>query len=147
MLTGDSAQNPSMHYGDVTSRTENRGKTARTVNKHVPSNMNRTFVFLLIVTVVSVVCGCSPKQQLQDEESLREALVLLRGEISQFTLDHQRGPVSFGELVSSGYMKQIPTDPFTGRNDTWRIEKSAEDFEVHSGSDAMSSGGTRYGSW
>lgn len=126
---------------------ENRGKTARTVNEHVPSNMSRAFAFLLILTVVSVVSSCSPKQRLRDEESLREALVVLRGETSQFMLDHQRAPVSLDELVSSGYMKQIPTDPFTGRNDTWRIEKSGENFEVHSGSDAVSSGGTRYSSW
>jgi general secretion pathway protein G len=91
--------------------------------------------------------GCSHRQQLRKESSLRGALLLLRGEISQFTLDHQRAPASLADLVSSGYMKHIPTDPFTGRNDTWRIEKSGEDFEVHSGSDAISSLGTRYSSW
>ncbi len=109
--------------------------------------MSRAFAFLLILSLVSVVSTCSPKQGLRDEESLRQTLVVLRSEISQFTLDHQRAPVSLAELVSGGYMKQIPTDPFTGRNDTWRIEKSGEVFEVRSGSDAVSSEGTRYSSW
>jgi len=38
-------------------------------------------------------------------------------------------------------------DPFTGRNDTWRSEKSGGRFEVHSGADAVSSGGTLHSSW
>jgi len=109
--------------------------------------MHRAFAVFLLFTMMCGGIGCSHRQQLQNEASLREALVLLRGEISQFTLDHQRAPASLAELVSSGYMKRIPADPFTGRNDTWRIEKSGGDFEVHSGSDAVSSLGTRYSSW
>ena len=108
--------------------------------------MHRVLAFLLLLTIGFVNIACSTRQR-RDEESLRETLVLLRAEISQFTLDHQRAPTSLAELVSSGYMKQIPPDPFTGRNDSWRIEKSAEDLEVHSGSDAISRNGTRYSSW
>src|SRR5215469_3237484 len=108
--------------------------------------MYRVIAFLLLLTMGFVNVGCSARQR-RDEESLRETLVLLRAEISQFTLDHQRVPTSLAELVSSGCMKQIPTDPFTGRNDTWRIEKSAKDLEVHSRSDAISRSGTRYSSW
>src|ERR1035441_5945647 len=44
-------------------------------------------------------------------------------------------------------LRRIPPDPFTGRNETWRIEKSGDSFDVHSGSDAVSSEGTRYSSW
>jgi general secretion pathway protein G len=91
--------------------------------------------------------GCSHRQQLRKEASLREELILLRAEIGQFTLDHQRAPTSLSELASGRYIKQIPTDPFTRRNDTWRIEKSNEYFEVHSGSDAISSKGAPYSSW
>ena len=46
-------------------------------------------------------------------------------------------PPSLSELVSSGYMQRIPTDPFTGRNDTWRSEKSGDRFELHSGAEAV----------
>jgi general secretion pathway protein G len=91
--------------------------------------------------------GCPHRQQLRKEASLREALLLLRSEIGQFTLDHQRAPTSLSELVSGGYIRQIPADPFTRRNDTWRIEKSDESFKVHSGSVAISSKGTPYSSW
>jgi general secretion pathway protein G len=98
----------------------------------------------------TAICGgvsCSYVQRSRNEGSLREALFVRRQEIQQFTLDHHRSPASLSELVSSGYIRQIPIDPFTGRNDTWRIEKSDEYFKVQRGSDAISSGGTPYSSW
>ena|SRR5467141_1495583 len=110
--------------------------------------MHRTCsVLLLLFTMICGSMGCSYSQRLRNEASLREALFVLRSEIGQFTLDRQRTPTSLSELASGGYIKQIPIDPFTGRNDTWRIEKSDEHFDVRSGSDAISSEGTRYSSW
>jgi len=108
--------------------------------------MHRAFAVLLLFTMMRGNIGCSNRQQLRKEESLRQALLVLRGEIGQFILDHQRAPTALSDLVSAGYMKQIPTDAFTGRSDTWRIEKSGDSFEVDSGSDAVSSGGTLYSS-
>jgi general secretion pathway protein G len=110
-------------------------------------DMPRAFAVLLLFTMMCGNIGCSHRQQLRKEASLREALLLLRTEIGQFTLDHQRAPTSLSELASGGYIRQIPADPFTRRNDTWRIEKSDENFKVHSGSDAISSKGTPYSSW
>jgi general secretion pathway protein G len=110
-------------------------------------DVHRAFAVLLLFTMLWGNIGCSHRQQLRKEASLREGLLVLRSEIGQFTLDHRRAPTSLSELVSSGYMKRIPTDPFTGRNDTWRSEKSGDRFEVHSGADAVSSGGTLYSSW
>jgi general secretion pathway protein G len=92
-------------------------------------------------TMICGSVGCSNRQRLRNEPSLRKSLFVLRTEIDQFTLDHQRRPTSLSELVSGGYIKQIPFDPITGRNDTWRIEKSDEYFDVldvRSGSDAIS---------
>ena len=109
--------------------------------------MSRVFALLLLSTMVLVNLDCTSRRQLRDDQSLRETLVLLRSAVAQFTLDHQRTPTSLADLVSGGYMKQLPTDPFTGRNDTWRVESSGEDFKVHSGSDAIGSAGTRYSSW
>jgi general secretion pathway protein G len=109
--------------------------------------MHRAFAVLLLFTTLWGNIACSHRQQLRKEASLREGLLVLRSEVGEFTIDHRRAPTSLSELVSSGYIKQIPTDPFTGRNDTWRIEKSGDSFEVHSGADAVSSGGTLYSSW
>jgi len=74
---------------------------------------------------------------------------MLRSEITQFTLDLQRPPASLSELVVAGYLKRFPADPFTGKNDTWRTQRSSDGkhLEVHSGSDGISSDGTKYSSW
>lgn len=122
-------------------------RCARTLNQSVLSlsmrEMHRAFTVILLFTMVCCNVACSPREQLRKEASLQESLGVLRRGIRQFTLDHERPPTSLSQLESSGYFKRIPTDPFTGRNDTWRIEKSGDSFEVHSGADAVSSGGTR----
>lgn len=111
--------------------------------------MQRGAAAVVLFTMLSVAVGCSHREQLRDEVSFRECLLVLRSEIAQFTLDHRRPPNSLSELVASGYLKRIPTDPFTGKNDTWRTQKSQDGklLEVHSGSDAISSDGTKYSSW
>ena len=106
--------------------------------------MYRAFAVLLLFTMICSNIGCSHRQRLRDEASLRESLFSLRTLIDQFTRDHQRRPTSLSELASGGYIKQIPIDPFTGKNDTWRIEKTDEHIEIHSGSDGISSEGTPY---
>ena len=76
--------------------------------------MHRGFAVLLLFTPLWGNLGCSHRQQLRKEAFLREGLLVLRSEIGQLTLDHRRAPTSLSEseLVSSGYIKQIPTDPF-----------------------------------
>jgi hypothetical protein len=61
------------------------------------------------------------------------------------------------DLIAIGYVNSTPTDPMTGNNRTWRV--AMEDpvkivnrdepniFDVHSGSDGVSPGGTRYADW
>jgi general secretion pathway protein G len=111
--------------------------------------MHRAVAAVVLFTLLSAAVGCSHREQLRKEASLRESLVVLRSEITQFTLDLQRPPASLSELVASGYLKRIPPDPFTGKNDTWRTQMSSDDkqLEVHSGSDAISGDGTKYSSW
>ena len=113
------------------------------------SDVHRAFAAALLFIMVCGTVACSHREQLRKEAALRESLGVLRGEIRQFTLDHERPPTSLSELKSSGYFKRIPADPFTGRNDTWRTEKSqsGQYVEVRSGSDATSSNGTRYSTW
>jgi general secretion pathway protein G len=101
------------------------------------------------VVLLSALSGnltCSRAQN-RKEEALRTDLLVLRSEISQYTLDNQRPLNSLSELVATGYMKEIPTDPFTQRNDTWKLERAGDLVNVHSGSDALGSNGTRYSSW
>jgi general secretion pathway protein G len=39
--------------------------------------------------------------------------------IDRFTLDYGRAPLRLEELVEKGYLGRLPTNPFTGSNETW----------------------------
>ncbi len=91
------------------------------------------------------------------EAVLKQDLFQLRSLISQYTLDKQKAPESLDDLVSAGYLKQIPKDPFTGASD-WTTEQEEDTIldpsqtetgidDVHSASNATSSDGSAYSSW
>jgi general secretion pathway protein G len=116
-------------------------------------------VISVILILVSIAIPAYNQSILRAKESvLRQNLFTLRELISQYTLDKQKGPQSLDDLVAAGYLKQIPVDPFTGRNDTWQAEQeqdvilSADQnqpgiIDVHSGSEQVSSDGTAYNTW
>jgi general secretion pathway protein G len=91
------------------------------------------------------------------EAVLKDTLFTLRNLINQYTLDKQKAPQSLEDLVTGGYLKQIPKDPFTQSNETWQTEQedvllSADQTEpgitdVHSGSSMTSTDGTAYNTW
>jgi general secretion pathway protein G len=90
------------------------------------------------------------------EAVLRQNLFTLRSLIQQYTLDKQKAPQSLEDLISAGYMKQIPKDPETGAAD-WTVDQddsiSSPDQQdpgindVHSASTATASDGTGYSTW
>jgi len=51
------------------------------------------------------------------ESVLQQNLFTLRTLLDEYVADKHRRPQSLDELVASGYLKQVPTDPMTGRND------------------------------
>jgi len=101
----------------------------------------------VLLALIAGTLGCSGRPEVRREQTLRQDLFVLRSEIGQFTLDHQRPPESLTQIVAAGYMKEIPTDPITGKKDTWKVERAGGLLEVHSGSDGIASNGSRYSSW
>ena len=91
------------------------------------------------------------------EAVLRDDLYTLRKLIDQYTIDKQAPPESLDDLVDAGYLRGgLPTDPFTGRNDSWttvteEVPSGAETVtgitDIHSGSDETALDGTTYDTW
>jgi len=115
-------------------------------------------VISLILILVSISIPAYNQSILRAKESvLLQNLFTLRSLISQYTLDKQKAPQSLEDLVQAGYIKQIPIDPFTGKNDSWTVDQ--EDYtlsvdqqetgitDVHSGSALISTTGNAYSSW
>jgi general secretion pathway protein G len=55
------------------------------------------------------------------ETALRETLAVTRDAIDKFLADNDRYPATLEELVDKRYLRSLPTDPITERNDTWSV--------------------------
>jgi general secretion pathway protein G len=117
-------------------------------------------VISIILILVSVALPAYNQSILRARESvLKQNLFTLRSVISQYTLDKQKAPQSLDDLVSAGYLKQLPVDPMTGKNDTWAPDQEEGTImsideqdqggiiDVHSGSEGVGTDGTAYNTW
>ncbi len=115
-------------------------------------------VIAIILVLLGLAAGGYQRSHLRAKEAaLKQDLVVMRQAIQQYTLDKQAAPQSLDDLVSGGYLREVPTDPITRKKD-WRVENenillSPEQTgtgisDVHSVSDQVSSfEQTPYSSW
>ena len=116
-------------------------------------------IVMAIIGILSAIAIPSFVRSVQraKEAALKEDLHTMRSAIDSYTVDKQQAPQSLDDLVQAGYMKTIPKDPMTNRNDTWITGESdtMTDInetqggidDVHSGSQDVSSEGTSYNTW
>ena len=115
-------------------------------------------VMAIISILIAIALPIYQKSVMRAKESvLRSNLFTLRTMIDEYTVDKQKAPESLQDLVSQGYLRQIPQDPLTNSDQTWRItmedtavggsSSSPGIFDVHSGSDKTSLDGTPYSDW
>ncbi|HYD16716.1 MAG TPA: prepilin-type N-terminal cleavage/methylation domain-containing protein [Candidatus Nanoarchaeia archaeon] len=115
-------------------------------------------VISVITILVSIAVPTYSRAIIRAKEAvLRDNLFTLRTLINEYTLDKQRAPQSLEDLVTAGYLKTIPEDPFTNSNQTWVVEQedvymSADQTQpgisdVRSGSDQTGTDGRPYNTW
>jgi general secretion pathway protein G len=115
-------------------------------------------VMVIIATLAAVAIPMYLRNvQAAKEAVLREDLRVMRTAISSYTVDKQKAPQSLDDLVTGGYLKSIPRDPVTGRNDTWQtsatetldsIDQTQGGIDdVHSGAQRPAADGTNYSTW
>ena len=115
-------------------------------------------VMAIISVLLAIALPIYQKSLIRSKESvLRNNLFTLRTMIDEYTIDKQKAPDTLQDLVSEGYLRQIPQDPITGSDQTWKIimedtavagNNSAPGiFDVKSGSDKTSLDGTPYSDW
>jgi len=84
------------------------------------------------------------------ETVLRQDLFTIRELLDQHRADQGKYPPSLGGLVTAGYLRVLPKDPFTNSSDSWQeITEPTEGgvFDVYSGSDLVGTNGTAYNQW
>ena len=115
-------------------------------------------VMTVITIIVSLAVPMYQKAIVRAKESvLRNNLFTLRTLIDEYTFDKQKAPQALDDLVREGYLRQVPIDPITGSNQTWRVimedamssvnQTEPGIFDVRSGADRASLEGTPYSEW
>ena len=90
------------------------------------------------------------------EAVLKEDLFRMRDAIDQYFADRGEYPGSLDLLVTQGYLRSIPTDPFTDSPTTWQAVPAEFDpsnplaqgvFDVRSGANGQALDGSAYAEW
>ena len=117
---------------------------------------------LVVATLLVVLAGIGLVQYKNGKTRASEAVLKtdlfnMRDAIDQYYADKGQYPGTLDELVSAGYLRKVPDDPFTSSNGTWQTIQSEPDasnptaapgvYDVKSGSDATALDGSKYSDW
>src|SRR5215472_591594 len=105
-------------------------------------------VISIIAILVAIAAPIYKNHVLRARESvLKQDLQAMRDAISQYTQDKNKAPQDLNDLVSAGYLRALPRDPFTESTETWvPVQEDVNDTldqtqsgisDVHSGSDRI----------
>jgi general secretion pathway protein G len=114
-------------------------------------------VVSLVLILISIALPNYNRAILRSKEGvLKQDLFTLRQVIDQYTLDKKKAPQALDDIVTAGYLKSVPKDPFTNEAN-WTLEQEeateAVDqqepgiIDVHSSSNLTATDGTTYSSW
>jgi general secretion pathway protein G len=128
-------------------------------------NGRRGFTLIELIIVIAIIgillSVAVPVYRLHivhaNEAVLKQDLYSMRNAIDQYTQDKAKAPQDLNDIVTTGYLRVIPKDPFTNSNTTWQtvqedvvesVDQTAPGIsDVHSGSNLTSTEGTAYSSW
>ena len=117
---------------------------------------------LIVMTLITILASVGMVQyrnsvRRSEEAVLKENLFRLRDAIDQYYADKTKYPSGLDDLVSEGYIREVPKDPMTNSKDTWQTTAAEPDasnpassvgiYDVKSGSDQTALDGTRYSEW
>jgi len=113
-------------------------------------------VITVIIILAAIVLPQYQKTILATREAvLRDDLFRMRSLLDQYAADKQKLPQTLDDLVSGGYLRELPKDPITGQQD-WTVITGEDPnssngeqgvTDVHSASTDVSSEGTPYSEW
>ena len=150
-----------LRIADLKSRL--RGSLLSSPQCAIRNSPSRGFTLLELMIVISIIVILAviamPQYQKTvihaKETVLRDNLFQIRKMIDQYAADKGKLPTSLEELVSAGYMRDIPPDPITGEKD-WTLTTGEDPglmeggtgiTNIHSSSTDASTEGTPYSEW
>lgn len=79
---------------------------------------------VVVMAIVALLAAMAAPRYLRSvdvarERALQTSLSTMRDAIDQFAADRGRYPESLQALVREQYLRRLPPDPLTGREDSW----------------------------
>jgi len=117
---------------------------------------------LIVISLISILAAMGLVQYRNSvvsakEATLKQDLFRMRDAIDQYYADKGKYPSSLDSLVSDGYMRRIPEDPFTKSADSWQTVPAEPDpnnpsgepgvYDVKSGAQGQGLDGSNYADW
>ena len=114
---------------------------------------------LVVLTLITTLSAIGMAQYSRSityarEATLKEDLFRMRDAIDQYYADKNQYPATLDALVSEGYMRRIPEDPFTKSASTWQTVPAEPDpsnpsaevgiYDVKSGAEQTALDGRAY---
>ena len=121
--------------------------------------MRRGFTLIELLVVLAIIATlltlAVPRYFQHVERSkeavLRENLATVRDAIDQYHADTGIWPPTLESLAEKRYLRMMPTDPITGRQDTWQIVPPPDGksgvYDIHSGAGGAATNGQAYADW
>ena len=164
MVTSTVTGNLTGRHGDTATRRHwEAAFFSLSPRPRVPASLAKGFTLLELMIVISIIIILAaialPQYQKTimhtREAVLRDDLYKLRSLLDQYAADKGKLPQSLDDLVTGGYMRELPVDPFTGQKD-WVVATGDDPnsstgeqgvTDIHSASTDVSSEGTPYSEW
>jgi len=143
--------------------TPSIGDSITRQSKYQIQQQGFTLIELMIVLSLIIILATMGLVQYRNsqiharEAVLREDLFRMRDAIDQYYADKNQYPSTLDALVSDGYLRKLPEDPFTRNSTAWQTVQAEPDpnnptaepgvYDVKSGSDGTALDGSKYSDW
>ncbi len=117
---------------------------------------------MVVMALITVLAGMAVVLYRNSITTSREAvlktdLFRMRDAIDQYYADKGKYPADLEALVTDGYMREVPVDPFTDSRETWLTIPADPDpanpsaeigiYNLKSGAEGTALDGTKYNEW
>jgi general secretion pathway protein G len=112
---------------------------------------------LMVVLATMGMVQYRNSQIFAKEAVLKSDLFRMREAIDQYYADKNQYPSTLDALVSEGYLRKLPDDPFTRDSTSWQSVPAEPDpnnptaepgvYDIKSGSDGTAMDGSKYSDW